>query len=169
MKYTCAYCGKEHEGLLMDPAYRRPLEYFRVPEEERKERVYDTDDIIAIDNKIIIVRGTLAIPVIDSDTDFVWGMWAKVDEQTGSDIWHMWELDGSDLPPYEGQLDTAPNGYEDIYNSKVSIQLQDKDTRPKFTLLDKDLLMYKEQQNGIELRRVHEILEVAMPWLFENA
>ena len=153
----------------MDPSFKRPIEYFRVPEEERSSRILGNKDFIVIDKKTFIVRGTLTIPVIDSDKNFVWGMWAKVNEQTGNDIWNMWEYDGSNLPSYQGLLDISPEGYQEIYNAKVSIQLMDKNNIPEFSLLDKGLLMYREQKNGITLNRIHDILNVAMPWLFENA
>ncbi len=72
-------CGKEHGALPMDLAYRRPLDYFKVPEAQRAERVWINDDLCVIDDEMFLIRGVVPVPVHDGDAEdeFRWGVWLE--------------------------------------------------------------------------------------------
>lgn len=154
-KIKCGCCGKYHDAENMDISYKRPFSYFQVSEEERESRInYESDDFLVIDNEIFVVRGVLPIPVDDHD-EFCWGIWAKVDEQTFADIWHMFEHDGSGLI-FDGKLDGAPPGYDDTYEQPVKIHLGTSDQRPRFIFSSECCKMSQEQINGVSLHDISE-------------
>ncbi len=149
-KIKCECCGSYHDAENMDISFKKPLSYFQVSESDREDRInLDSDDFIVIDNETFLVRGVLPIPVHDYD-EFCWGVWARVDEQTFADIWHMFEHDGSGLI-FDGKLDDAPTGYKDSYDQNVKIYLGTSDQRPRFIFLDDCCKMAHEQINGVSL------------------
>lgn len=65
IRYTCATCGEEHEGLP-DLAFDAPYYYGTVPEAEREGRAALTSDTCVIDDKDFFVRARLPIPILDT-------------------------------------------------------------------------------------------------------
>ena len=67
MQFTCATCGKLHEGL---PCYGadRPDPYWDVPEDKREEDVFLTSDSCVIADRFFFVRGCIVVPVLGRTT-----------------------------------------------------------------------------------------------------
>lgn len=159
----CDYCGEYHDSENMDISYKKPISYFMVPENELSERInHVSDDFIVIDEEIFLVHGLVPIPIHEHD-EFCWGAWAKVDEQSFTDIWHMFEHDGTGMK-FQGELDIEPPGYNDVYGAKIEIQLQTADQRPRFIFKEINNKMAKEQTEGLSLHEINEIREK----VFEN-
>ena len=55
--FICGTCGKEHPSLPMDPAYRKPLDYFEIPEAQRAKQIFIDDDLCVIDDEMFLIRG----------------------------------------------------------------------------------------------------------------
>lgn len=164
--FTCGVCGKEHPTLPMDIAQQKPLDFFKVPEAERADRVKISSDLCVIDGQIFLIRGYLPIPVHDSDEEFGWGLWVRVDEASFVRYLELWEVDGSLEPPFLGRLSAELRGYPSIYLLEADIQLRDAAMRPLIRLQPCVHPLVQEQIHGITMARVHEILETTMPWLF---
>jgi len=85
MAYICSVCGKEHDALPSDMAYKRPGGYFEVPPDERNKRVwFDAEvnpDLCVIDGSKFYLRGVLAVPIQGEADEFRWGTWAQVEEE----------------------------------------------------------------------------------------
>jgi hypothetical protein len=168
MAYRCQFCGEEHDTLPMDIAFRRPEDYFKVPEPQRSRRIRESDDLCIIDDNVFLIRGILPIPVHDSEQDFVWGVWASVKRASFRRYQKLWNVDGSGEPPFRGRLSAKFPGYPDTYRLEVDAYMGKASERPIFRLLPTDHPLYHEQTDGITMMRVHEILRTALPKLFSN-
>ena len=79
--FKCSGCGKTHRGAPSF-SFSRPAETCKIPKSEFDDRVYLTKDLCSIDNTSFYIRGTLKVPIIDSDESFVWGLWVKQSEES---------------------------------------------------------------------------------------
>jgi hypothetical protein len=86
----------------MDIAFRRPQDYFKVPEGQRARRIKINDDLCQIDDRIFIIRGYLPIPVHDSEQDFAWGVWVTIDRESFNRYLELWNVDGTNEPSVRG-------------------------------------------------------------------
>lgn len=166
MTGKCDYCDEAHGELPMDIAYKRPYHYFLIPEEEVAKRIRINDDLCVIDEEVCLIRGLLPIPVAGCERDFKWGVWAIISKEDFARYLELWDVDYPDIEPFRGMLSCEPPGYEGILNAEVEIHIGKSSHRPEFRLRETEHLMYREQQAGISMRRVHEIVREAMPHLF---
>lgn len=165
MGWSCGTCGKYHDGMVLDIAYRRPVQYFMVPEHARPLRVRESDDVCIIDDEIFAIRGMLYVPVPEIDSNFGWGVWAKISRSDFEHYWAMWDEDGSDHPPFQGRLDVEPKCYDGLYDHEVRVQLRTPDERPIFTLMPSSHRLYREQCSGYSVERVWEVVHLCAPHL----
>jgi hypothetical protein len=163
----CHQCGKDHGELPLDVGYRRPVPYFLVPEAERATRCFDNDDLCEIDGKIFLVRGVLLVPIRGSEQSFGWGLWASVSKRSFDRIVARFDEDAFDEPPMAGLLAVEPMGYEGLLDQPVTVQLRSSRERPAFMMAPQSKhLLAREEREGITMERAHEIVRVALPWLF---
>lgn len=165
MSFLCSTCGKEHKGLPLDIAFAKPAAYLGVPKESRAARCRSTNDLCVIDGIRYFIRGTVPVPVRELGESFVWGMWAEITRRVFKRYRELYEADGSSEPPHSGRLcgDKDMAGYEGVDGHPVAIQFGPSDQRPVFTLKPSEHLLYREQQAGITIHRVHEILSAIFP------
>jgi hypothetical protein len=168
MGFRCGACGQEHDGLPMDVGFNRPADYFAVPKAQRERRCDCTSDWCVIDGRRYYIRGCLSVPVVDADDDFVWGLWARVSARSFRRYRELYDADGSGEPPFRGYLSGEHSGYKGLDGHAVAVQLGGKKDRPAFTLRRSKHLLYVEQQRGITLHRVHEILRTMFPNQFAS-
>ena len=71
--FICSVCGQEHTGLVMDLAYQRLADMFKIPANERPKRIRITDDLCIIDDAEFYIRGVLALSVPEVGDQFRWG------------------------------------------------------------------------------------------------
>jgi hypothetical protein len=147
----------------MDIAFAKPADYFAVPEPERKRRCVLTSDWCVIDERCFYIRGVLYVPVTDSAQQFGWGLWARVSKPAFQRYYELYSADASDEPPFRGRLCGEHPGYEGLDGLEIKVQLRKASERPTFTMIRCGHLLYQEQQNGITLHRVHEILASLFP------
>ena len=158
--FKCGTCGKIHIGLPMDMAYKNPAAYFKIPAKERAARIYSTDDSCVIDDVEFYIRGVLPIPVINSDDEFRWGLWAKVEESDFNIYSKYW--DGhipENLPPINGHLSGGMKDYLESDMTPFEIYLQSDNQRPFFKVLSNDSELGIDQQKGITMEKVHSFVE----------
>jgi hypothetical protein len=165
--FTCAVCGKAHDTLPLDLAYKRPFDYFTIPEAERDDRIKISADLCSIDDHAFYIRGYLPVPIHDTDQEFGWGVWVRVDEASFYRYLELWEMDGSQEPPFHGWLSAELRGYPSTNRLEADVHLRGARDRPAIYLRPSDHPFVQEQLHGIPMARVHEIVHTAMPWLFE--
>jgi hypothetical protein len=164
--FFCNVCGKIHDGLPMDIAQQKPLDFFKVPEAERESRVKINDDLCVIDGQEFLIRGYMPIPVHDNTEEFGWGVWVLVAEEFFHRYLELWQVDGTQEPPFRGYLSAELPGYPSTYLLEADVKLRGAKDRPLIRLKPSAHPLAKEQMQGITMSRVHEILETAMPWFF---
>lgn len=163
MAYKCSFCGEMHDDLPMDVAFRKPEDYFKVPEHERAKRIVITEDLCAIDNQTFIIRGIMPVPVKGQKRDFVWGIWVIVDEKEFYRYAALFHVDATREPPMRGWLSATIPGYPPTYMLEADVYLSTAKERPTIVLRETDHPLFKEQDKGITMKRVHEILHTAFP------
>ena len=161
--FVCSRCGEAHPGTPTF-GFAFPIDYLDVPEAERKERVFLTEDTCVIDDERFFVRGCLEIPVHGGCDPFIWGVWVAVSEQA---FFEFQDLLGADTRahhgPFEGQLSSPPRPYPDSTNLKAIVRLRDHAIRPLVEVEACGHPLALEQRNGISRERVAEIVELMRP------
>ena len=158
IRYTCAACGEEHEGLP-DVAFDSPYSYRTVPAAERGSRAVLTSDTCVIDDEDYFVRACLPIPIRGTEAEFAWGAWVSLSE---ANFRRYVELDDVDPPedegPYFGWFCNRLPGYPETLGLKTQVHLQAKGRRPLIELQPTDHPLAIHQRDGIELRELLAIL-----------
>ena len=158
--FRCNSCGQEHSGVPTF-GWTYPIQYLDVPEAERSQRVFLTEDTCVIDDKHFFVRGCIEIPVQGSNEPFIWGAWVSLSEEN---FFKFQELLGVDVRsnhgPFFGWLCSPPRPYPDSCNLKTMVHLRDHGTRPYIELEPTDHPLAVEQREGISVARLAEIYEM---------
>ena len=158
--FRCGVCDRLHDHLPRDIGYRRPEQYFEVPEAERPRRVYETDDLCVIDGKTFLIRGVLYLPIRGGDERFGWGVWASVGKRDFQRYMHAWEQDREDqVPPFAGRLASEIRAYPDSDRLELSVKLRSGGERPLFTVRSKTHPLGVDQQTGISEEKAHSFVE----------
>ena len=160
MKYTCAVCGKEHDGLP-GLGTAAPLYYYSVPAEERVNRCRLDSDTCVIDDQFFFVRGCLEIPIVGEREPFIWGVWASVSSESFETFLRFYDQDHrSHEGPFFGWLSASFKGYPDSESLKTLVHLRDHGQRPFIELEPTEHPLAIEQRSGITVARVGEILSL---------
>ncbi len=158
--FTCSICGKVHEGLTTDWAYRLPDVVWAIPEAERSTAARFSDDLCQLGDRYFI-RCVLPIRFSDAEGEFCWGAWAEVEWSVFCRYRELFDKDGSVEPMYAGYLANALRAYADSSGAEVLVQFRDPTQRPALHLRESDASpLAREQRCGIDNARYHEILEV---------
>jgi hypothetical protein len=158
--FTCSICGKEHEGLVTDWAYKLPDVVWEIPESERAEKARFNDDLCQFGERYFI-RCVLGVPFTEASGEFGWGAWAEVDWPVFKLYMDFWDKDGSSEPVRQGSLANNLPAYEYSLNTTVLIQFRDPTKRPSlYTKQGDESQLAIEQRGGIDIARYHEILSI---------
>ena len=134
-----------------------------VPPEEFDERVDENADQCIVDGEHYFVRGHIVLPVIDSEEVFVWSVWVSLSEESFSHMSENWESEGREsCEPYFGWLSTSLPCYPDTLHLRTSVQSQVVGQVPLISLEPTGHPLSLEQQSGITMDRVHEIVHQVM-------
>jgi hypothetical protein len=162
--YRCGTCGMQHDELLMDMSYQRPADYFKIPEDERIKRIWmnaeANTDVCVIDNNEFYVRGILALPLRDSQKEFRWGVWARIEVQDFKHYLELWETDDvAGEPPFRGLLSGGVRDYAGSDTLEVTVHLQQNGQRPRFFVVSEEHPLGIAQRVGITMDEVHAFVE----------
>src|SRR5262245_21113819 len=163
MQYTCAVCGKEHDGLpgLGNAA---PRYYYSVPTAERSNRCRLDSDTCVVDSEFFFVRGCLEIPIVGEREPFIWGVWTSIRPKNFEAFLRLYDQDHrSHEGPFFGWLSASFKGYPDSENLKAMVHLRDHGQRPFIELEPTKHPLAIEQRSGITVARVGEILSLYVP------
>ena len=134
-----------------------------VPEDEYEKRVEENADQCIVDGEHFFVRGHIEIPVIDTGDVFIWSVWVSLSENSFYQMSEQWNSDGREKSdPFFGWLMTNLPCYQETRHLKTNVQTQPVGCVPLIILQESEHLLSKEQQNGITMDRVHEIVHQVM-------
>ena len=156
VSYTCATCGKAHDGFP-DIGYQWPDPYFDIPDDERDVRVQSNTDICTIDDEHYFIRGVLMIPVHNHDQKFGLGVWVSQSQKNFET--YIANYDTADIGPFFGWFsNTLPFYEEDTWALKTMAHFQGNAQRPLIELEPSGHPLYKDYSIGITLDRAWEIV-----------
>lgn len=159
--FKCSACGEWHDELPMFEACA--VLYDVIAPEEREWRTELSSDQSIIDDEHYFVRGILEIPVIDGSESFTWGVWVSLSQKNFERTSELWETPGRESkPPYFVWLSTSLPCYPDTLNLKTHLQTRLVGERPLIGLEPTEHPLVVEQQNGITMARVKEIVECVL-------
>jgi len=167
MAYVCQHCGDTHDGLPLDIGFEKPGAYFLIPEAQRTARCRLTSDSCIIDGERFFIRGCLFVPIHDLEEHFVWGFWAEVSPHVFSRHQALFACDGSREPRHRAVLSVErEKRYTGMDGLLVSVQFTTAEDRPRFVLQPSNHWLCRDQESGITLHRVQEILHRLFPEQF---
>lgn len=134
-----------------------------VPLEEFEGRVEENSDQCIVDGEHYFVRGHIELPVHGSEEVFIWSVWVSLSEESFEHMSEHWEKEGREnCEPYFGWLSTSLPCYPETLHIKTSVQSQVVGQVPTITLEPTEHPLSIEQQSGINMERVHEIVHQVM-------
>ena len=156
MTYTCATCGKTHEGLP-DVAFRWPDSYFGVPESERAARIKGTTDTCSIDDEDFFIRGIILIPVHGQPESLGLGVW--VSQKRENFQTYLDNFDSAEIGPFFGWLSNRITFYQpDTWVLPTMAHFQGNNQRPLIKPEPSDHPLYKDFSEGITMDRAWSIV-----------
>ena len=156
--FTCSICGKAHEGLPTDYAYRLPDDVWAIPEQEREAHAQWSSDLCQYGNRFFI-RCILFVPFTERLGEFGWGVWAEVPEAVFQRYLQVYEHDATGEPEATGVLANKVPAYPQIVGVPVRIQFRSSTERPTLRFPPgAGHVFAREQGQGINEARYHEVL-----------
>ena len=150
----CVRCGREHEEL--EPAFRRPDAIFAIPDEERTQRVRQSDDLASIDDEVFFLRAVAPIPVHSRDEAYHWGFWVRVSKPDFDEYVRYYDEDPPrDHPGFRGTVANQAMGLSPTLGLRVHVHLNRGSARPSLMLLDDDHPLTRQQADGVSEAVVH--------------
>ena len=164
MPYVCQCCGQAHDGLPLDVAFAKPGAYFALKTRQQKAKCELTEDVCVLAQKRFFIRGCLPMPLLETGSVFVWGLWAEVTPHVFERYQQLSETDGTQQLPSRGALSVEREpllrGMDQL---PVMIRFGAANQRPTFLLQPSNHWLCRDQQNGITLHRLQEILHALFP------
>lgn len=156
--WVCRVCGLSHEGAPSDFGWELPDEVWAMGPEHRQKMLEWSTEMSYHDGRWFL-RGVLELPHTYDTGCWGWGVWAEVDESVMKKYSELAQVDGSNEPRMFGKLACKIPLYPDSINLPLEIQFTTPDLRPEFYLPADSLhLLAKEQRNGMDEERYHEIV-----------
>jgi hypothetical protein len=156
--FTCATCGKNHDGLAYGFGVAAPLPFEQLSWLQRRGAKLG-DETCVIHNERFFVRGIVEIPVKRRKTPFVWNVWSSLDRDSfGTMLEHWLSRERVSDPAFPGVLANDLSAvYPSTLNLKLTIRSRPVGQRPLFELEAGDHPLAAEQRDGITTDRVKEI------------
>ncbi len=158
----CSHCGEPASSHQLERSFGLPDAVFALKGEERVRRAGGSTDLYVLDKKQFFIRGVLYLPVTDSERKFGIGFWAEVDRDVA--VWYADHYE-EDLAAEQKAAGLLANDFPAIGETlrlPVVINWGNKTSRPTFVVagVGAQSRLYMEQQRGITMARLHELLEL---------
>ena len=161
--FTCTTCGQHHAELPMCFGPAAPALWYSLPEAERHLRAELSSDQCVVDDQHFFVLGRILLPVIDGPGPFIWLAWVSLSEKNFLRTCELWDSEGRESePPYFGWLQSALPYEQSTLSLKTMLQTMPLGTRPEITVEPTEHPLSREQQHGITMARVQQIVEAAL-------
>jgi hypothetical protein len=156
--YVCSHCGKHHPGIPLSFAANFPDPYASLKKEERETRAIIGTDQCVIDQEQFYIRGCIELPIRETDSVFLWGVWARVHEKDYDEIsaHSLYEGRENKIGPYKGKFANSLSIYPETLNLKLEIRIKPVGARPAFVLEDPEHPMAAEQGIGLTMQQAEE-------------
>ncbi|ESQ75772.1 DUF2199 domain-containing protein [Asticcacaulis sp. AC402] len=155
--WSCKTCGKVHDDLPICFGVKAPW-LDLVPEEEFEQRVDLTNDQCVVDETVFFIRGLIEIPILGHGESLAFSVWSSLSRASFDHMTDRWNDPGrANDPPYFGWLSSTLPPYPTHKHLPLSVQVRDRGMVPLFIVVDEDHALAVDQQNGITVRRWHEI------------
>lgn len=159
----CNVCNCHLNDVQMCFGSSSPASLMVAPEEYEK-RVLENADQCIVDGEHYFIRGHIEIPVTDSDEAFIWSVWVSLSAQSFEHMSEHWDSNSrQDCEPYFGWLCTRIPCYPETLHLRTSVQQQQKGSVPTIKVELTQHPLSLDQESGIRLSRVHEIVHQVMP------
>lgn len=158
-------CGHDDgEGFCfgsVEPDYLAGL-----PVDQREGRVLIDSDLCVVDDCHYFIRGRLELPILGTQSTFVWLVWVSLSEKNFNRTVDLWETAGREKePPYFGFLNTRLPGYSDTTQLKVNVHTLPVGLRPSIEVEHSDHPLAIEQRGGISMQRAECLAkQVTLEW-----
>lgn len=167
--FVCSRCGEVHPGPSVCLPTRCPTYYLMVPEAERQRRGWLTSDHCVIDDKFFFIYGSLRIPIHGYSDPFTWGVWVSLDKPVFERALDLVDVEVRESEPaYVGWLSSELPLYPPCLKLVCEVHTQPVGYRPLMLLRAADHPLVREQQEGITVERVQEIMEWFLHGRFED-
>lgn len=162
--YKCSGCGRRHDALPMALALELPAEVYELESAEREARVESDGDWCVLDGERHFLRACLEIPLrVRAEGPFVWGVWVELDAADFERVLADWDREGREsVPPMLGRLANDLPVYPGTRGLPVHVHTRPIGMRPLAELPPDDHPLALEQHGGIDLARVHQILDACL-------
>lgn len=160
--YTCGSCGEWHDELPL--AYGTDAPDYWSPQLEDDERSELGEEQCVLAGEHFFVRGRIAIPLLDHDEDFEWGVWVSLSEESFKRMSELWSTPGREREPsYFGWLSTELPVYTPAtLNLKTRVHTEPVGVRPLVELEPTDHPLAVQQRTGITLADVQCFAELLL-------
>lgn len=136
------------------------------PVDQREGRVLIDSDLCVVDDCHYFIRGRLELPILGTQSTFIWLVWVSLSEKNFNRTVDLWETPGRENePPYFGWLNTRLPGYPDTTQLKVNVHTLQVGERPLIEVEHSDHQLAVEQHHGITAQRAESLAtQVALEW-----
>ena len=153
----CRQCGRELGEHTLDMGFSLPDVVWNVAEKERKRRAKFNTDVCVLNKKRFFIRGVAFVPIVGTEQQFGWGLWAEVDAAAFQKYLDAFKVDARGQPPVTGRVANSPQVYPSLEGHGVNLHFGTPSERPTMKLHASTHPLSLEQQRGIPMTRVHEI------------
>lgn len=149
--------------MPLDLVFAKPGAYLALTPRQQS-RCTLTEDICTIGKKRFFIRGCLPVTLADIDGIFVWGLWAEVSRPVFERFQEVSQSGATDELPSFGALSVEREPLlRGMDHLPVMIRFGAARKSPTFVLEPSNHWLCRDQQNGITLHRLHQMLHAFFP------
>jgi hypothetical protein len=120
-------------------------------------------DSCVIDGRYFHVRGRIVIPIVGQAEPFIWGLWARVSQESFKRFGELWDIeDREQESPMLGRLANDIPVYPPTLDLPCRLVWKNARRRPSIEIEAGDHPLAIEQRHGITLDRVQEIASTVL-------
>jgi hypothetical protein len=159
--FRCARCGEWHDELPMAFTTAAPAYWEQAGRWSRLKGVLGEEQCEIDGHRF--VRARIVLPVRDAPADFEWGVWVSLSEESYRRTGELWEQEGRESePPYFAFIQSEFGPYPSTLNLHSWLYTQPVGERPLAELEPTRHPLAREQREGIDMARVHELAAAAL-------
>ena len=163
MDVICPYCSDVHDIEALEPSFRKPEAFLRIPVAQRDFRVMDSKDAVAIRNigdteRRYFLRVLAPFNVSGLPSPISWGIWVEVTERQWNRVNELWDApDQNNEPPFVAKIANILPGYVNSESIIGMVALTDANNIPTFhATAPRDHPFVREQTAGVTPERAAE-------------
>ena len=158
--FRCATCGQVHPGLPLDYGCKLPDEVYALDYVDGYLRSRSNHDFCTLDDARFFIRGVIALPMVETDDTFCWGVWLEVSKHAHDAYAQSFRDEATCEAQARGTLANSLRGYAKTLGLAVDVTFMAPGDRPRFVLPSRSRhALAVDQRRGITSARHHQILE----------